>query len=453
MLARVRSFEARAFTTFRLLPYDLDAVAGRVALRYALDDEWHFEELVQLTPAASDEGALDERALEGVARLLHVAAGVSYYKTAAPPRITVESGPLGPAAAALGNALYREGLAEFRFAQGLDADVGELFSAGSAPPAAAARAEALQERALVPVGGGKDSVVSIEALRAAGEPLALFSVGDAEPIRRTAEVSGLARLLASRQLSPALFEANELGALNGHVPVTAIVSLIACLAAVRSSYRYVVLSNERSARAGSVRSGAVDVNHQWSKGLEAERLLRAALAQEASPELECFSLLRGASELAIARAFSRLPAYHQAFTSCNQAFRLDPARRRSGWCGDCPKCRFVFLALAPFLDPAPIFGADLLDDERQLPGFLALLGEGAPKPFECVGEVEESLAAFRLLADSERWAQTAVVRAVAERVLARLPAALARPEDVLALGDEHCIPPRFQPVARAALAA
>jgi hypothetical protein len=146
------------------------------------------------------------------------------------------------------------------------------------------------------------------------------------------------------------------------------------------------------------------------------------VAAEVATGLDYRSVLRPASELAIARAFAGLPAFHPHFTSCNAVFRLDPARRRSNWCGDCPKCRFVFLALAPFLAPdalLAIFGTDLLADDSQYDGFADLAGLRDHKPFECVGEEAESLLAMRLLAEGigadgrpgrDEWRDHAVVR-------------------------------------------
>jgi hypothetical protein len=43
----------------------------------------------------------------------------------------------------------------------------------------------------VPVGGGKDSIVTLECLKRSGEPLVLFSLGDAEPIRACIAAAGL----------------------------------------------------------------------------------------------------------------------------------------------------------------------------------------------------------------------------------------------------------------------
>jgi hypothetical protein len=159
--------------------------------------------------------------------------------------------------------------------------------------------------------------------------------------------------------------------------------------------------------------------------------------------LELFSVLRPASELAIARAFARMKQYHEAFTSCNAIFRLDPALRGTSWCCDCPKCRFVFLILAPFCEPAhlrEVFGCDLLDDDRQFAGFALLTATGGHKPFECVGEEHESLAAIRMLATQPHWSEHRVVRRLVAEVLPSYGATDGDPARVLALSDEHDVP-------------
>ncbi len=445
-------FEPGRFAAFRFTRRALDE-HGDVSLSYALDDDLHFSERFQL-PVAAPLSAAQLAAAEPLLALLHWVAGVSYYKTAAPPAVSFEGAAPPAAAAALLAALYSEGLAEYAYTNDLDGPPRPRgLAAAGAGAAARARGETHRpRRALVPVGGGKDSAVAIEIMRGAGcQELALFSIGAAPPIRRTVEAAGLEHLLAERRLDPGLAELNRSGALNGHVPVTAIVSCAALLTAALRGFDTVVMANERSASHGSFRWHGVVVNHQFSKGLRAERLLRAALA-EAAPELQLFSVLRGASELAIARAFAGMARYHSAFTSCNAVFRGDPVRRASSWCGDCPKCRFVFLALAPFSTPASlreIFGRDLLDDLGQLAGFAELMATGGPKPFECVGEEEESIAALRLLAADPRWREHAVVRALADR----LPPSGGDPAQVLSLSPEHEVPASLLAQVGAVLAA
>ncbi|HWX52600.1 MAG TPA: hypothetical protein VNY34_04865 [Solirubrobacteraceae bacterium] len=446
-------FDPGHFQTFRFLARELDA-RGRVTLRYALDEEIFFTEEFDLPVEAQLRDA-ELRAADGLLALLHWVAGVSYFKTAAPPELSCEAGIPWPAAAALLEALYSEGLGEFAYANGLPSLPRPSFPHGAVPETVPPGNEQPLERLLVPVGGGKDSAVAIEIARRTGRELALFSVGNAPPIARTAGVAGLPHLIAERRLDPGLLALNRAGALNGHVPVTAIVSCAAILTAALRGFDAVVMANERSASSGNVVWDGVEINHQFSKGVAVELLLRGALAQAAAA-VQVFSILRPASELAIARAFARMEPYHQAFTSCNAIFRSDPALRAESWCCDCPKCRFVFLALAPFSDPThlrEIFGRDLLDDERQFAGFALLMASGGHKPFECVGEEEESLAAVRMLASDERWSAHRVVRRLVEEVLPGHPPGAGDPAHVLALSEDHAVPEALMADVRAVLAA
>jgi ribosomal protein S18 acetylase RimI-like enzyme len=445
-------FDPTRFQTFRFLDRELDA-RGRVKLRYALDDEIFFVEELELPI----DGELGDPALagaQGLLSLLHWVAGVSYFKTAAPAAISCEAGAPPPAAAALLDALYSEGLGEFAYANGLPALPRPTFPRAIAPGNGSTGARE-PERMLVPVGGGKDSVLAIEIVRRSGRELALFSIGDAPAIARTVAVARLPHLLARRRLDPRLAALNRVGALNGHIPITAIVSCAALLTAALRGFDAVVMANERSASSGNVTWDGVEINHQFSKGIPAERLLRAAVA-EAAGGLQLFSILRPASELAIARAFALMEPYHGAFTSCNAIFRIDPSLRGASWCCDCPKCRFVFLALAPFSDPAhlrEIFGRDLLDDERQFAGFALLTATGGHKPFECVGEEEESLAAIRMLGADPRWRDHRVVRRLVAEVLPQFAAAAGDPVRALALGEDHAVPAALMPDVRAVLGA
>jgi hypothetical protein len=442
-----RSFDPTRFTTFRFLSREIDP-NGAISLRYALDEEIEFVERFELPPGTevSDE---QRKRMDGILRLLHWTAGVSYYKTAVPRQ--VESDPCPPGAATLLDALYSEGLGEFAFTNALP-----RLPEPSFPSADTARTGALprqSKRVLVPIGGGKDSAVALEIVRRSGSDLALFSVGDAGPIARTAAVAGLPHLIVRRQLDPRLVELNRAGALNGHVPITAIISCVAVLTAALHGFDAVAMANERSASTGNTHWDGIDVNHQFSKSIRAERMLRTALA-EVGAGVDWFSILRPASELGIARAFARLTQYHEAFSSCNTNFRLDGIVPSHRWCCDCPKCRFVFLVMAPFSEPdhlRAVFGHDLLDDDAQFEGFALLTASGGLKPFECVGEEEESRAAMRLLATDPRWQHHRVVRRLTAEVLPEFAADDGLADVSLALSDEHSVPPQLMPVVRAVL--
>ncbi len=410
---------------------------GNVRLGYALDD-LEFEETLEL-PAPTH----DSPAVEGLLDLLHWIAGVSYYKAAIPQHLVCETGAPPAATGLLLAALYSEGLGEFAVVNDLLSLPQPQFPRGidSTPPSAAAAAPE-PRRVLVPVGGGKDSCVAIEIARASGLDVALFSIGNATPIRDTAAVAGLPRHQVTRWIDPVLLELNSQGALNGHIPITAIVSAVALLIAATQGFDAVALANERSASAGNFVWRGTEVNHQFSKGRRAERLLADAVAE--IPEApRAFSILRSASELSIARAFAQMTQYHSAFTSCNRVFRIDPALRGTGWCRGCDKCRFVYLILAPFTSPehlSEVFGSDLLADPDQYDGFALLTATGGEKPFECVGEVEECLAAIRLLSGQDQWRDHAVVRRLQSEVLAARPVTDAALEAQFALSDDHDVP-------------
>jgi len=444
-------FDPARCRTFRLLGHSYDPHTATATLSYSLDDDLRFDEVIGLPPGAPEPAGERALALEKVLGLLHLVAGVSYYKAAAPPEVT-HSAEIGPASASLLNALYTLGLGEFAYRNELERPVNARFTASGDFRASPVSIDG-GAGSLVPIGGGKDSIVALEIARAAG-PVTLFSVGQRPPITRTAQMAGLPHLIAERRISPLLLELNEAGALNGHVPVTAIVSLIALASAILHGHDRVVMANERSASEGNLSWHGIEVNHQWSKSAAFEDALRAALTQEIVVGVDYFSLLRASGELSIARAFAELPAYHAAFTSCNSVFRL--SRAGEGWCLDCPKCRFVFLALAPFMAPAEliaIFGGDLLDQPEQIPGFMALCGFEADKPFECVGEHEESLAAFRLLGDSLSWRDHAVVRHARETLLASADPSLGVPERLLELAGPHHVPEPLLGALRARLRA
>ena len=263
-------------------------------------------------------------------------------------------------------------------------------------------------RALVPFGGGIDSIVSVEHVRQRAD-VALFVVsrpGDRfEAIDRPAAVSGLPVVRAGREIDQQLMRSAELGFLNGHVPVTGILSAIAVLAAVLGERDAVVMSNEWSASVPTLEHDGRPVNHQYSKSASFEAAFRAVLAADPAGLPDYFSMLRDRTELWIAEVFAGLERYHGSFRSCNRAFHLDKSLRLGHWCGQCDKCCFIDLILAPFMSAEAlraVFAADgggsePLAKPELAPKFRALLGAGT-KPFECVGEVSECRAAVLLAA-------------------------------------------------------
>jgi hypothetical protein len=348
-------------------------------------------------------------AVAGALQVLALTTAVSYLKATLPPRVEVPPGT-GPAARRMLGALLGEGLAELAHAQGLGDLAGRIALEGDA--AAPAARPPLRPGVLVTVGGGKDSAVVL-ATAAAQDPDALaVAVNPRGPMERTATWAGVGLVRIHRRLDPGLLELNARGAINGHVPITAIVTSAAVLAAAALGRGTVLVANEASADAPTRWVDGRAVNHQYSKTTAFEGLLAAALT-EVGAGVRVVSLIRPLGELAVARAAAALPGLTAAVTSCNAAFSLTAPT--ATWCGACPKCRFVQLALAPFVPRARLvadLGFDALADAAQVDGFAALL-DPATRPFECVGTIEESRLALELLADDPAWADAAAVAALA----------------------------------------
>ncbi len=448
------AFDKHQVATFRFVRCTLDENTGVAQLVYAFDNGPELVETVTIPGAPFALDGARAQAVEQAMRLLHLFAGVSYYKAAVPEDVRIDSYAIDADTAALVETVYLNGLGEFAYRNGLN--LRGRFRLPVQGEAVTAPSAGLREHALVAIGGGKDSLVSIEALRALGVEETVTWIGGSQLIRACAERTGLPTLNIGRVLAPELFELNRQGAWNGHIPVTAVNSAIMALAALLQGVNQVVFSNERSASYGSQIPGTGEVNHQWSKGWAFEQAFGEHLEKHVAADLHYYSLLRPLSELAVARQFARSDFYDAHFSSCNRNFHILGERPVNRWCGVCPKCHFVFLALAPFMPKTRlvrIFGRNLLDDAEQAGGFDALLEFQDHKPFECVGEGRESRAAMATLAARPEWSEDVLVKRFIQEIQPQLDAAELSIEPLLVLEGEHRIPAAIWERLRANFAA
>ena len=430
---------------FRFVRCDFSADTGVATLVYAFDDGPELIEAIQFPGAPFKIEPDRNSAIEHALHILHLIAGVSYYKAAVPASLVIESCEIDQVTAAMLQSIYENGLGEFAYRNDLNLR-GKICFPCSQQKTSIAPSLNLREHALVAIGGGKDSLVSIETLRMLNVPQTVTWIGNSALIANCAAHTKLPTLNISRTLSPRLFDFNKQGAYNGHIPVTAINSAILVLAALLTNSNQVVFSNEHSASYGSLIPGTGEVNHQWSKGWNFEQMFSKYVVSHIATDLQYYSLLRPYSELAVTRQFAKLDKYDAYFSSCNRNFHILGKRPTQRWCGQCPKCHFVFLALAPFM-PKPrllaIFGRNLLDDLSLTADFDALLEYTQHKPFECVGEGRESRAAMLSLSSKPAWREDSVVARFCRDILPQIKDSIVDIESLLAPHSEHAIPPRL----------
>jgi UDP-N-acetylmuramoylalanine--D-glutamate ligase len=438
-------FTQDSIKTFHFTSCTYDAKSSTASFHYAFDTGRQFVERLIFHNADNKLDPEKRAALDHCLGFLHLVLGVSYYKAAVPPEIAIETFQLSRDAAAFFNTLYEKGLGEFAYQNDIDLENRVHFPFSEKNTIAPSNLE-LPSRTAVPVGGGKDSIVTIEALKTTGAPLQLFSLGDFQTTANIAAKANLSCIIVERRISPHLLEINSQGALNGHVPFSAILAFILPVAAILYGFDTAVLSNERSANTGNLIKDGKEVNHQYSKSFEFERNASKFIQNNILSNFRYFSFLRPVSDIGVARLFSELTPYHSIFMSCNSVYKIQKDKRNKGWCLNCPKCRFTFLSLAPFIEKERmifIFGINLLNDEDQIDGFDELMGIKGHKPFECVGEYEESIAAFILLNRSPIWNKDKLVQRFKKTVLPRID----KPDEIVASvfkwSVAHSLPPSY----------
>lgn len=450
----------KSYSTFRFSSYSWNHHAGKISLRYMLDDDEYFEETILLP-----EGVPDERVkkygwqIERLLFALHLIGGISYFKTCLPRNIKVDSGPLNLGETKFWNTVYEKGLGEFFYRNNIDFRGIIKFPVvkQKEPPnpeklpmlTLKNKKDSTNPRILVPIGGGKDSMVTVELLRKSGANVTLLRMEPHPIIEELSHAAGMPMLTVRRMLSGNLFDLNKEGALNGHVPITAYLSILSCLLALLYDFDAVAMSNERSANEGNVEYKGAVINHQWSKSVEFERMLRRYLKETIRTEVDFFSAVRPLSELKIAEIFSTYPQYLERTTSCNKNWKiLEEERSDKRWCGACPKCAFVFACMAAFLPKeklTEIFGGNFFEDEALLPLYRELLGIEKFKPFECVGTPDETKAAFLLAHKRGDLKGTVAMKMFVAEVLPSINDKKMLIETAMTPAGEHFIPEMLQP--------
>ena len=341
----------------------------------------------------------DDSTFRNLAFSLGMVELISYWKIACPPKVIVEAGALTAEQILWWKDLYFNGLGEFYYTNGISEnqeDFMEIVSAGQEISADALSDRRL-EGCLVPVGGGKDSAVTLSLLKGEKETNCCYIINPRGATLKTVERAGYGEAqmcCVKRTLDKNMLELNKQGYLNGHTPFSAIVAFSTTIAAYMEGKKYIVLSNESSANESTVEGSTV--NHQYSKSFRFEKAFHDYEAEYIGSGTYYFSMLRPLSEFQIAGYFAKCREFHDIFRSCNAGSKEDK------WCGHCPKCLFVCLILSPFLSGEEIiriFGRDMLNDPDMTEDFRKLTGMEKEKPFECVGSRDEVNAAISLTID------------------------------------------------------
>ncbi|MBR3269242.1 MAG: hypothetical protein IKI58_11055 [Oscillospiraceae bacterium] len=349
---------------------------------------------------------LHDSALSRLIFSLGMAELVSYWKITCSPAVRL-CRQITPEQAEWWKRLYFGGLGEFFYRNGIETDFESFMTLeGGTEPLPDVPAEKKLSGKLIPVGGGKDSIVTLNLLKEQLCDAYAYQINHRDSSEKAALLAGIPKgriLEPKRTLDKNMLELNAKGFLNGHTPFSAIVAFSSVLTAYLYGLQSVILSNESSASESTV--SEAEVNHQYSKSYRFEQDFFAYERDYLRTGIRYFSLLRPLTEYQIARYFASLPtAYHEIFRSCNAGAKQDR------WCGHCAKCLFVAVILSPFLPYAEIrrlLSSDLFNLPEMRPVLQELCGALPNKPFECVGSRHEvNLSLCQAIAGAEMRGET-----------------------------------------------
>lgn len=396
------------FLSFEGYDASIDHDGLKVEYRFDLSGIYQFRPSFFLPSKPFMRKKFDSSVLqsEGIRHLLlHIGLIelISYWKAACPPEIILKDIALSNEQTAFWKKIYFQGLGEFFYTNGIKTEMDSFVNIRSGSTIFPKSHFQLEDSILVPIGGGKDSVVSLELLKKQFDvrPFILNPRGASLETCFKAGFTNLTITEIQRKIDPLLLKLNAEGFLNGHTPFSALLAFYTLLVAAFTGQKHIALSNESSANEPTV--VGTEVNHQYSKSFAFESDFRRYVRQYISEDFNYFSFLRPLGELQIAMLFSRNVKYYPVFKSCNVGSKTD------SWCGSCPKCLFAWIIMCPFIpqdELTHIFGKNLFEDASLIPYLKELTGLEDVKPFECVGTIDEVNAALQLFIrqhGKEKW--------------------------------------------------
>jgi hypothetical protein len=368
--------------------YNVDDTGLHIVYHFNLADKFKFSPKISFLPnKAVNIQNIPVPLLENLIFHIGMIEMISYWKAACPPKIMVKPFYLEARQLQWWKNLYYKGMGEFFYLNGITTDAESFVRIESSQNRKLTKTDIITEPAyLVPVGGGKDSAITLEILKKENSvtPFVINPRKAIDDCIATAGFSSNESVTVLRSIHPQLLQLNKLGFLNGHTPFSALLAFVSLLASALSGKKNIALSNESSANESTVKGSFV--NHQYSKTFSFERDFRSYVNEYITGSINYFSFLRPLHEIQIASVFSSMPKYFPGFKSCNAGSKKDE------WCCNCPKCLFTYIILSPFLDEGElkkIFGENLLDKAFMEYYLNQLTGNEPVKPFECVGTIEE----------------------------------------------------------------
>lgn len=416
----------REFNSFYFESFSFDKETLKAKFEYSFDENYFFIEEIDFSLwDLYKVKNFDIKIINNFLFSLHIALWISYYKSFPTQDLYVKSWFLDDNQINFWQKFYKNWLWEFLYTNNIKPQ--NLFNFKNLSLLKYEKIDfSLWEKSLIPIWWWKDSLVTIDIFEKNNLDFDLVVFWKIDSIKQNcSNLIWKDILLIKRKISDNLIELNRLWNFNWHVPITWIIAFSLLLVWYLYDYKYIVLSNEKSANSWNTFWEWLEINHQWSKSLDFEKDFKNYIESYLSNDIKYFSLLRGWYEIKIAQYFAKNnKKYFTTFSSCNNNFKIDESKRLSQkiWCNSCPKCAFVFTILRPYLtqdEIISIFWEDLFLKKDIQKTFLELLWIDWIKPFECVWEIEEVVLAFYKSLSFYEWKNSEVLEIFRKNILTK----------------------------------
>ncbi|RLD54349.1 MAG: hypothetical protein DRJ05_14860, partial [Bacteroidetes bacterium] len=235
---------------FEGFSYEQSSKGLEIRFHFNLADQFHFYPKLVFYKKDFKNWPIGKSVLDNLVFHLGMIELISYWKAACSPKLIIKPYRINDKQIAWWKKLYFHGLGEFFYLNGIEVTEDDFIDIHSTSEK---RLESfsipLENKVLVLIGGGKDSVVTLELLKGHYE-VSPFILNPRGASLQTIDVAGFHEnnvVTVNRFLDKKLLELNDLGFLNGHTPFSAMLAFVSLITATLGGFKHIALSNESSA--------------------------------------------------------------------------------------------------------------------------------------------------------------------------------------------------------------
>ncbi len=227
---------------FRFENYNFDFDTGVLTLKYSHDGDRQYEERITFE-LPDDIDSINQKMIDALAFYIFIIAGSSYYKSFAPPKMNLGEYTLDYWQADFFNMIYRGGLSQFVYENKLS--VGDIATFEGSEASIHHAQDYDGAGVLLMQSGGKDSLLSSELMKKAKNEFVSWHMSSTGKYPPVLDAVGRPVVVSKRSFDiDAIKRDWEDGAMNGHIPFSALYAGFALLQAVLLDKNLVIASNE-----------------------------------------------------------------------------------------------------------------------------------------------------------------------------------------------------------------